>query len=235
MIAAGDHDSHTSPESGNFFKDVPRQVFALTRKNFILAYRNRTATFLRIFASFFFILLIYLVNVGLKARFSADPFFKDYPSPPRTVVPGIPACVLQSGVSACSTFVYAPAPDTSGNGFRPSSDYATPSDFATATGCPPPACSEMFRVHRVVRKIMANNAVTGSPAPVAALPIPAASVLGFANATAMDVYLFNNPTAGLEATPPPPPALLSLSPHLIPVHPHHPETLSQAGTGRHTK
>jgi hypothetical protein len=165
---------------------------ALTRKNFILAYRNRTATFLRIFASFFFILLIFLVNVGLKARFSADSYFKDFPSPPRTVIPGIPACVPKSGVT-CATFAYAPAPDLSGAGVNPTADYASAAAFAAATGCPPMFCAEMFRVHSIVRRIMANNTVAGSPAPIAALPIPADRVLGFANATAMDLFLFNNP------------------------------------------
>ena len=191
---AVESDFKSSAEGGNFFKDVPRQILALTRKNFILAYRNRTATFLRIFSSFFFILLIYLVNVGLKARFSADPFFTNYPNPPRTVIPGIPACVVQSGDTHCATFAYAPAPDISGNGYSPESDYSSLSQFAAATSCPPASCPEMFRVHRIVRWIMANNSISGSPAPLAAFPIPAANVLGFANATAMDQFLFNFPT-----------------------------------------
>ena len=185
---------------------------ALTRKNFILAYRNRTATFLRIFASFFFILLIFLVNVGLKARFSADSYFKDFPSPPRTVIPGIPACVPKGGLTSCATFAYAPAPDTSGAGVNPTADYASIGAFTSATGCPSPLCPEMFRVHRIVRRIMANNAVAGSPAPVAAKAIPAERVLGFANATAMDLFLFNNPNtvqARRASHPRPLPAIAS--------------------------
>jgi hypothetical protein len=191
----------SNAEAGNIFKDIPRQIMALTRKNFILAYRNRTATFLRIFSSFFFVLLIFLVNIGLKARFSADPYFKDFPSPPRTVIPGIPDCISKTGVTSCITFAYAPASDSSGAGIHPDADYSTRDDFATATDCPPASCAEMFRVHRIVRRIMANNAVGGSPPPVAAKVIPAARVLGFANATALDLFLFSNPNIVQVPTP----------------------------------
>ena len=161
---------------------------ALLQKNFILAYRNRTATFLRVFSSFFFILLIYLVNIGLKARFSADSYFRDYPDPPRTVVQGIPSCVKKSGVSsACVTFAYCPAPDLSGQGIHPDVNYQTAADF-TATGCPASKCSEMFRVHRLVRSIMVSNVVASGPA-----PIPPTNVLGFGSEANMDQFLLANP------------------------------------------
>jgi hypothetical protein len=175
--------------SANFFTDVPRQIFALMRKNFILAYRNRTATFLRIFSSFFFILLIFLVNEGLKARFAIDPYYKDYPQPPREPIEGIPACTPKAGAKVCNTFVYTPAPDDSGKGFVPDTSYATLAQFAANTTCPSPArCAEMFRVHRVVLNILSGNTFKGQPA-----PIPARSVLGFRNQTALDDFLFANP------------------------------------------
>ena len=165
---------------------------ALTTKNLILAYRNRTATFLRIFASFFFILLIFLVNIGLMARYAGDTYFKDYPTPDRTLVDGIPLCVaaVKNGQSSCLTFIYTPAPDLSGNGYSPAADYPSAAAFkgSLSTSCEP-SCDEMFRVHQVVRWIMNNNTIAGRP-----VPVPATSVLGFANESAMENYLFLNPS-----------------------------------------
>ena len=173
----------------NFLSDVPRQIFALTRKNFILAYRNRTATFLRIFSSFFFILLIFLVNEGLKARFAIDPYYKDYPQPPRQPIEGIPACTPKVGSKVCYSFAYTPAPDLEGLGYQPDVDYSSLDKFMANTTCGIPAeCAEMYRVHGVVRAIMAANAMQGKAA-----PIPAGSVAGFRNQTALDNYLFAFP------------------------------------------
>jgi hypothetical protein len=172
-----------SGHEGGFFSDLPRQVLALTRKNMVLAYRNRTATFLRIFSSFFFILLIFLVNEALKGRFAKDPYYKDFPDPPREIIDGIPAC--SSGAN-CITFAYTPAP---GPQFRPSSTYASLSEFTTSVGnCGSPLdCAEMFRVHRVVRGIMTGNMINGL-----SVPIPTSAVLGFRTQMEMDGYLFNN-------------------------------------------
>ena len=55
---------------------MPRQVAALTRKNLILARRNRTTTLVRTCSSLFFMLLIFLVNEGLKARYSTLAYFQ---------------------------------------------------------------------------------------------------------------------------------------------------------------
>jgi len=179
-------DVKSSLEKPNYMQSVVRQIIGLTRKNLILAYRNRTATFLRIFASCFFILLIFLVNQGLMSRYSADPYFKDYPSPPRKVIDGIPLCVPKYGQTTCLTIVYCPAPDI-GGGWVPDKDFANISTFMEATNnvsCSANQCPEMFRVHRIVRAIMATNTVGGRAA-----PIPASSVLGFMNATAIDTYL----------------------------------------------
>ena len=175
-----------SIEKAHYMQCVLRQIVALTRKNLILAYRNRTATFLRIFSSCFFILLIYLVNEGLMSRYSADPYFKDYSSPPSKLIDGIPICTPKYGLRSCLTFVYCPAPDT-GGGYVPNKDFADISTFAAASNnvsCSADNCAEMFRVHRLVRSIMATNTLGGLPA-----PIQSSSVLGFMNATAIDTYL----------------------------------------------
>ena len=180
------HSVSGSLEKANYLQCVARQIVALTRKNLILAYRNRTATFLRIFSSIFFMLLIYLVNEGLMSRYAADPYFKDLPSPPNQLIDGIPICVPKYGFKSCLTFVYCPAPDM-GGGYVPNKDFANLSTFMAATNnvsCSVANCPEMFRVHRVVRAIMATNTIGGIPA-----PIPASTVLGFMNATAIDTYL----------------------------------------------
>ncbi len=167
---------------------MPRQVYALLIKNYILCYRNRTATFLRIFSSLFFILLIFLVNEGLKARYATESFFKDYPNPPRKVIEGIPACVRKAGSSFCVTFAYAPAPNSS-DGFQPKEDFPDLPSFNANVGCATGTqCSEMYRVHKIVRSIMSKNSINGKPQ-----QIPAETVLGFPNETALDEYLYKYP------------------------------------------
>lgn len=93
-----------------YWQEVPRQTAALLKKNFILAVRNRVSTFLRLFASLFFILLIFLVNEGIKSRTASLSSFKDLPTPPRNVISGIPECSVARGLSMCYTFGYIPAP-----------------------------------------------------------------------------------------------------------------------------
>jgi hypothetical protein len=175
-----------SIEKTSFIHCVVRQIGALMHKNLTLAHRNRTATFLRIFSSCFFILLIYLVNEGLMSRYSADPYFKEYPSPPSRRIDGIPVCTPKFGLKTCLTFVYCPAPDT-GGGYSPQNDFIDLANFTAASNnvsCSVLNCPEMFRVHRLVRAIMKTNTRDGNPA-----PIPTSSVLGFMNATAIDTYL----------------------------------------------
>ena len=189
MTFAGEEDLKNGGREENFFIDLPRQILALTKKNLLLAFRNRTATFLRILSSFFFILLIYLVNLALKGRYAQDPYFKDYPDPTRDLIDGIPACLPSNGVP-CLTFVYAPAPDNTGRGFSPNATYLSLTDFSSSVGnCGSQLdCAEMFRVHRLVKAIMDGNMINGQPS-----PIPVKQVLGFRSQTDLDKYLYNNP------------------------------------------
>jgi len=193
-------------------------VLALLKKNYILAYRNRTSTFLRVFASFFFILLIFLVNEGIKGRYLGDQFYKDVKSPSPRTVGGIPACPVSPNRPLCKTLGYVPAPSDE---FSPDADYANIGAFTQAlvdmsvdvcsmdasgnpltcgeaecaAGCMGPACAacgtccETWRVHRVVRGIMASNGtVEGGK-----VPIPSDKVVGFRNATYMETFMLNNP------------------------------------------
>ena len=70
----------------SYWQEVPRQTLALLTKNFILARRNRFSTFLRLFASLFFILLIFLVNEGIKSRTASLSSYKDLTDPERVDV-----------------------------------------------------------------------------------------------------------------------------------------------------
>eukprot|EP00475_Leptophrys_vorax_P029658 TRINITY_DN4376_c0_g2_i5.p1 TRINITY_DN4376_c0_g2~~TRINITY_DN4376_c0_g2_i5.p1 ORF type:complete len:983 (+),score=58.52 TRINITY_DN4376_c0_g2_i5:142-3090(+) len=68
------------------------QFKALMIKNILLAWRNRASTFLQLFASFFFIFLIFAVNEALQAALSSHTEFKNVHTPPPVFVPGIRAC-----------------------------------------------------------------------------------------------------------------------------------------------
>ena len=166
-----------------------RQTLALLKKNYLLAYRNRTSTFLRTLSSGFFILVIFLVNEGLKARFAVETFYRDLPVPNSAAIKPIPACVPKFGKPDCLTLVYAPAPS---NAFVPK-DYQDLQEFSTATKCPVlnRSCAELFRVHTIVRGIMKNNGaatLNGS-----SHPIPTEKVLGFQTPLSMDTFLGDNP------------------------------------------
>jgi ABC-type multidrug transport system ATPase subunit len=79
------------------------QFLALSKKNFLLAYRNLRATFLQLFVSFFFCLAILIVDVGLQANQSSNTNFRDLPNPSSTKIGGIPLCIIKTGNTECFT------------------------------------------------------------------------------------------------------------------------------------
>lgn len=200
--------------------EVPRQVAALMQKNLILARRNRMSTFVRTCSSLFFMLLIFLVNEGLKGRYSQLAYFQDLKDATtiRKEINGIPECVPKIGYTTCITFGYSPAP---WNEYVPEADYEKEEDFAkavkdkglatceTALGlCSAIACQvaefqpshecakccEMFRVHKVVRTMMQHNGTAKAvKTSKDAWPIPARKVLGFISEPAIDAFLLENP------------------------------------------
>jgi hypothetical protein len=91
----------------------------------------------------------------------------------------------------CTTLAYCPAPG--GNalmGFRPEQDFESVEAFKAETICRQDQCAELFRVHRMIRSIMATNRnEEGHP-----VPIPVTSVMGFPNALILDDYLYEHPT-----------------------------------------
>ena len=88
-----------------------QQYKALFRKNFLLSWRNKRATFLQLFASFFFIFLIFAIQKAIEARFSSFTAYKSVTDPqPRLSFP-IPPCEDKFFVKLpCFDFVW------SGNG-----------------------------------------------------------------------------------------------------------------------
>lgn len=214
----GDNRGVTSTSKVWWIAEVPRQVKALTKKNLILARRNTTSTAVRTCSSLLFMLMIFLVNEGLKGRYSTLAYFQDLKdaSAERAEVPGIPECKTKRGYDSCITFAYAPAP---WDEYTPAVDYEMMGSFAAAVkpqmlgacqtssgeecdglSCnsagttpfhPCAKCCEMYRVHRVVRNIMKNNGTAAGR--TGASPIPADKVLGFTSATSLDAYLLNNP------------------------------------------
>ena len=198
--------------------EVPRQVAALMKKNLILARRNRTSTAVRTCSSLLFMLMIFLVNEGLKGRYSTLAYFQDLKdaSAERAAVPGIPECQKKRGYDSCITFAYTPAP---WDQYIPSDDYDSIDAFGEAVkgkglstcetaangrcndlSCqlagltpfhPCAKCCELYRVHRVVRTIMKNNGTAAGRS--GASPISSDKVLGFISDRALDKYLLDNP------------------------------------------
>jgi len=125
---AGDNNTAQVGEM-SYWTEVRRQTAAMLTKNFILARRNSFSTFLRLFVSFFFTLLIFLVNEGVKTRFAGRTAFKDLQDPPRHVIHGIPACSVEPPATTCRTFGYAPAPFSE---FVPELDLRSLPDFVAA-------------------------------------------------------------------------------------------------------
>ena len=178
-------------QGGSYWKDVYLQTLALLKKNCILAQRNKTSSFLRIFSPVFFILLIFLVNEGLKARFAIETFFRDLPNPTSEQIQAIPSCTPMYGMSDCVTFVYTPAPNDS---FVPETDYKSLEDFAVVAQClsSNSSCAEMYRIHKIVRGMMKYNGLS-AVTNVSQNAIPSSKVLGFRTPMSMDDFLSKRP------------------------------------------
>ncbi|XP_030521657.1 ABC transporter A family member 2-like isoform X1 [Rhodamnia argentea] len=88
-----------------------QQYKALFKKNLLLSWRNKPATFLQLFSSFFFIFLLFSIQKSIDARFGHTPAFKNVADPKPLVSPPIPPCEDKFYVkSPCFDFVW------SGNG-----------------------------------------------------------------------------------------------------------------------
>ncbi|TXG50443.1 hypothetical protein EZV62_022967 [Acer yangbiense] len=69
-----------------------QQYKALWKKNLVLSWKHKRATFLQLFSSFFFIFLIYCIQEAVKARFSESTDFKSIRDPQPLLFIPIPPC-----------------------------------------------------------------------------------------------------------------------------------------------
>ncbi|GMN45684.1 hypothetical protein TIFTF001_014866 [Ficus carica] len=93
------------------FSLLLQQYKALFWKNCLLSWRNKKATFLQLFASFFFVAIIYGTQKAMDARFSSSTSNRNVVEPRPLVSPPIPPCEEKLYVRRpCYDFVW------SGNG-----------------------------------------------------------------------------------------------------------------------
>lgn len=90
---------------------LTQQFRALFKKNFILSWRNKRATFLQLFSSLFFIFLIFCIDKAIDSRFASSTAFENVFDPKPLVSFPIPPCEDKFYVKLpCFDFVW------SGNG-----------------------------------------------------------------------------------------------------------------------
>lgn len=93
------------------FPLLVQQYKALLWKNCLLSWRNKKATFLQLFASFFFAAVIYGTQKAMDGRFSSTASHRNVVDPRPLVSPPIPPCEEKFYVKLpCYDFVW------SGNG-----------------------------------------------------------------------------------------------------------------------
>ncbi|XP_015077839.1 ABC transporter A family member 2-like [Solanum pennellii] len=69
-----------------------QQYKALFKKNLLLALRNKPATFLQLFSSFFFIFLLFCIKLSDESRNADNTFAKELRDPKPLIAPPIPPC-----------------------------------------------------------------------------------------------------------------------------------------------
>lgn len=90
------------------FPLLKQQYKALIKKNYLVAWRNKMATFLQLFASLFFIFLLFLIQRAIEARFSSSTSYKDVRDPEPLLSPPIPPCEDKNFITfPCYDFVWS--------------------------------------------------------------------------------------------------------------------------------
>ncbi|EOA23155.1 hypothetical protein CARUB_v10016638mg [Capsella rubella] len=85
-----------------------QQYTALLRKNLLLSWRSKRATFLQLFASFFFILLIFIIQEAMEKSFASSTALRTVTDPTALVSPPIPPCEDKFFVNLpCYDFVWS--------------------------------------------------------------------------------------------------------------------------------
>ncbi|XVF51956.1 hypothetical protein PTKIN_Ptkin04bG0225700 [Pterospermum kingtungense] len=84
------------------------QFKALLKKNLLLSWRNKGATFLQLFSSLFFIFLIFCIEKAGEAQNAISPAYKMVRDPKPLVAPAIPPCEDKFSVELpCFDFVWS--------------------------------------------------------------------------------------------------------------------------------
>ncbi|CAN0901620.1 ABC transporter A family member 2 [Linum grandiflorum] len=76
-------------------KGIPlqyQQFQALFRKNFLLSWRNKRATFLQLFSSFFFVLLLFCIQKAMNSSVDYTTVYSTVTDPPTAFYQAIPPC-----------------------------------------------------------------------------------------------------------------------------------------------
>ncbi|XP_010457652.1 PREDICTED: ABC transporter A family member 9-like [Camelina sativa] len=85
-----------------------QQLTALLKKNLLLSWRNKRATFLHLFSSFFFILLIFSIEQSTKASQLASAQYKNITDPKAVASLPIPSCEDKFyAILPCFDFVWS--------------------------------------------------------------------------------------------------------------------------------
>ncbi|KFK34073.1 hypothetical protein AALP_AA5G099000 [Arabis alpina] len=85
-----------------------QQYTALFRKNLLLSWRSKRATFLQLFASFFFILLIFCIQEAMEKSFASSTALKTVTDPTALISPPIPPCEDKFFINVpCFDFVWS--------------------------------------------------------------------------------------------------------------------------------
>lgn len=90
------------------FPLLKQQYKALLKKNFIVAWRNKRATFLQLFSSLFLIFLLFIIQKAIEARFSSSSSYENVRDPQPLVSPPIPPCEQKNFIRLpCYDFVWS--------------------------------------------------------------------------------------------------------------------------------
>ncbi|OVA09055.1 ABC transporter-like [Macleaya cordata] len=85
-----------------------QQFKALLKKNLLLSWRNKRATFMQLFSSLFFIFLIFVIEKAISSRFKDSTAYENVFDPEALISPAIPPCEEKFYVKLpCYDFVWS--------------------------------------------------------------------------------------------------------------------------------
>ncbi len=88
-----------------------QQFFALYQKNFLVSWRNRRATLLRLLAPFLFLILALIIDKSTQANNRTSQFYSDIQNPAPQKIGQIPKCSTDLYIGTgknCTEILYSP-------------------------------------------------------------------------------------------------------------------------------